>query len=184
MGSNDCGAKILALATKFSPLLRKGQIPPPNEKLTSVKLSQEEVVDLIKNWQRAKRKIFAPPFDRQLGGEFLTGEHYRTRISNADSSVDWLQNNNAYYTYRLQTIDKVENFLHNKNNAIIDVIIPEQRTLCLNGKPSSDQNTIDSISKVRYYLRFDNGKWKIEDHDTTQSIRKQSNPNISCQIEY
>ncbi len=150
----------------------------------SASLSQKEAVNLIKNWQRAKRKIFAPPFDRQLGGELLTGEAYRKNVGAVDSSIAWLSNNNAYYTYRLQTINNVEYFSQNNNNASIQVVTREQRTLCLNGRPSRDNNTIDSTSKVSYYLRFDNSKWKIENYNTTQSISKRPNPNTSCRIEY
>ena len=152
--------------------------PPPENPL-----SQEEAVNLITKWQKAKRRIFASPFDRQLGGELLTGEAYRKNIGDS-GSVDWLANNNAYYTYRLQSIDSVENFSENGNNAIIDVITREQRTLCLNSKPSQDKNSVDSTSKVRYYLKLENSNWKIEDYNSIQSISKSYNPNTSCRIEY
>lgn len=154
-----------------------------NANPTSIKLSQEDAVDLIKQWQQAKRRIFAPPFDRQLGYKLLIGEAYRKNIGNS-GSMDWLANNNAYYTYGLQSVEQVEDFSYNDNNATIDVVTREQLTLCLNGRPSRDNNTVDSTSKVRYYLQFDNSKWKIEDYNTTQSISKRSNPNTSCRIKY
>lgn len=146
-------------------------------------ISESDAVALVRNWQKAKRKIFAPPFDRDLGYEFLTGEAYRKNIGASNGSVAWLSNNNAYYTYRLQEVKKQENFSQTGNTAKIDVVTSEQRTLCLNGRPSRDSNTTFSTSKVRYKLQFDDGQWKIEDYNTVQPISRSANPNISCRIE-
>lgn len=142
-------------------------------------ITQEEAVNLVKKWQQAKGKIFARPFDRSLGSEILTGEAYGKNIGNYDSSMNWLQNNNAYYTYGLQQVDSVKNFIANSNQATIEVITTEERTLCTNGRPNSE-NTAYDTSRVRYNLQFYEGKWKISSYDSLEQIRKTDNSHPSC----
>jgi hypothetical protein len=181
------GSKTFKIAMGLD-VVESAQTPPGSSSTSSSSsssagsISQDEAVELITNWQRAKRKIFAPPFDRDLGYQLLTGEAYRKNVGAADGSVAWLSNNNAYYTYGLQEVDSVSNFSQNGNNAIIDVITSEQRTLCLNGRPIYDKNTTFSKSKVRYDLRWDSGQWKIENYNTIQSISSSANLNPSCSL--
>ena len=141
--------------------------PSPSQPI----ISQEEAVKLIRRWQEYKRRIFAPPYERYLGAEVLTGKAYRDNISRRDgqiSSVDWLQNNGAYYIYGVQRIDAVEDFLASGDRAIIDVVITEERTLYnKNGKKDPNASAFDR-SLVRYNLKFDKKKWKIDSYLTLE----------------
>lgn len=145
----------------------------------SSSLSQEEAVNLIKSWQRAKRQIFARPFNRNLGAEILTGEAYSKNISNYDSSMNWLQNNNAYYTYGLQEVDKIVNFISSGNQATIEVVTSEERTFCVNGRPKRE-NTVFDKSRVSYNLQFDQGKWKISSYNAVDQIQRTDNRRPLC----
>jgi len=152
----------------------------------SPSLSPQEAVNLIQKWQRAKRKIFAPPYNRYLGEQLLTGKAYRSKISKADgsgSSVDWLENNSAYYTYQLQALDEIANFNDFGGSALIDVISREKRTLCINGRPSKDNNTAYDKRLVRYSLQYVEGQWKISNYKTQKLINQGYNANKSCQIQ-
>jgi hypothetical protein len=153
---------------------------PDSTNSSSVSLTQDEALELVKRWQQAKRRIFASPFDGSLGAELLTEKAYAKNVTNYDSSMNWLRNNNAYYTYGLQEVNSVVNFNPSGNTATIEVITSEERTLCLNGRPSKDGNTGYSRSQVRYYLQLDQGRWKIQDYQTIKSINKTYNPNASC----
>lgn len=77
--------------------------------------TQQEAVNLLERWQNAKSQIFAPPFNKELGAELLTGKSYYDNIGNPEGSVAWLQDNASYYTYDLQSIDSVENFAVNED---------------------------------------------------------------------
>ncbi|AFZ50008.1 ARC6/PARC6 family protein [Dactylococcopsis salina] len=148
-------------------------------------LNPQEAVNLIQNWQRAKRQIFAPPYNKNLGAEFLTGQAYRSKLRKLDgsgSSVDWLENNGAYYTYRSQEVDEVTSFNNSGNSAVINVVISEERTLCINNRPSKDDNTISDKRLVRYDLRYSDGGWKISNQNTEKVIDQGNNPNISCRV--
>lgn len=149
----------------------------------SSSLSKDEAVQLVVNWQQAKQRIFAHPYDSQIGSQLLTGKAYRDNINKpgSQSSREWLQNNSAYYTYQKQEINSVGNFqTFGNQSAAIEVTTTEQRTLCNRGRPSRDNNTSLDKRRVRYDLQNDNGRWKISDYNTINIISRQSNPRPSC----
>ncbi len=125
--------------------------PPP------ASFSQAEAVDLIQRWLEAKREVFGPPYNRALLAQFLTGKAYECNTG----SVDWLQNNGAYYTYGVQRIDEVRNFVASGNQGTIEVAINENRTLH-NRNGGIDRNASKfGQSLLRYDLLLDNGELKI-----------------------
>ena len=133
--------------------------------------TQQEAVNLLERWLNAKREIFAPPFDRELGGELLTGKVYYDNIGNPEGSVGWLQDNSSYYTYGVQSIDSVESFSATENYATIEVVVTEERTL-YNQYGNIDRNASGFDSRlVRYSLKSENGQWKIADYQTVKEIK-------------
>jgi hypothetical protein len=133
--------------------------------------TQQEAVNLLERWQNAKSQIFAPPFNKELGAELLTGKSYYDNIGNPEGSVAWLQDNASYYTYDLQSIDSVENFAVNEDYATIEVIVTEQRTLYNQyGNIDGDASGFDT-RLVRYNLESENGQWKIADYQTIEKIK-------------
>ena len=120
-------------------------------------ISRQEAVDLIRKWLNAKEQIFAPPYNRNLASEILTGRAYECNLG----SIDWLENNGAYYSYGVRRIDEVTQFAESGNNATIEVKFTEQRTLH-NANGGIDRKASKfGQSKMLYNLRRDNGQWKI-----------------------
>ena len=158
----------------------------PNSQLnTSATLSQQQAVALLKKWHRAKRKIFAPPYNLNLASEILAAKAY----SQKQGSVKWLRNNNNFYTFQTQSVENISNFKLYGNTAILEATISEQRTLCYKNrkgqiKISNDNNTVFDRSLDRYYLESEKGKWKIADYNTIQSIQKSPNSSRTCRIVY
>lgn len=154
---------------------------------TNASISQTAAVELLKNWIAAKREIFAPPYRKDIGEQLLTGKAYRDNIKKTDdpdlcladggkeeeclSSVDWLQRNNAYYNYGVQSLDAVKNFKASGDQATIEVEITEERTLIKNGKVDPTNTSFDTLL-VRYSLEFTNGQVKIADYKTVRTLRK------------
>jgi serine/threonine-protein kinase len=139
-------------------------------------ISQQDAVNFVNTWLQAKRRLFAYPYDQQLGAELTTGKAYRDKIrgpnSNGEpeSSLEWLRNRNFYYTYGLQRIDSVERFEQYNNEAVIEVIITEQRTMYgKNGKVVKENSRLDT-TLIRYILRLENGKLKLSDINTVRRI--------------
>ena len=130
-------------------------------------ISEQQAVNLLSNWQNAKREIFAYPFNLQLLERYQTDKKYQDNIG----SVNWLRDNNAYYKYGVQSIDSVEEFLASGDRATIDVVITEQRTFYMNNKVINDGNTAFDTCLVRYNLVSENGQWRIEDYNTVKKIK-------------
>ncbi|GET41076.1 ARC6/PARC6 family protein [Microseira wollei] len=134
-------------------------------------LSQNQAVDLIERWLKAKREIFAPPYNRQLGAELTTGKAYDDNIG-AGGSLDWLEKNGAYYRYGVQKIDSVEQFFVNGSDATIETIVTEERTLYKKNGSIDAENTSLDTRLVRYTLQAVNGQWKLAAYKTVKIIKK------------
>jgi serine/threonine-protein kinase len=80
-----------------------------------------------------------------------------------DGSINWLQNNNAYYRYGLIRIDGVDRFVERGDRAEIQLRITEDRTLVKNGRVDPEQTDFKT-RPVIYYLELVNGTWKIADN--------------------
>jgi serine/threonine-protein kinase len=174
----DLPTPIITSSAETTPIV----LPP-----TNASISQTAAVELLKNWITAKREIFAPPYRTDIGEQLLTGKAYRDNIKKTDdpdlcladggkeeeclSSVDWLQRNNAYYNYGVQSLDAVKNFKASGDQATIEVEITEERTLIKNGKADPTNTSFDTLL-VRYSLEFTNGQVKIADYKTIRTLRK------------
>lgn len=140
-----------------STLVTSDSNPVSTQNAFGSSLSKDEAVSLINNWLGAKKRIFAPPYDRNFASEFLTGRAYQCNLG----AIDWLQNNGAYYTYGVQSLDEVLNFNTNNDQATIEVKFTEQRTLH-NRNGGIDRNASKfKQSTLLYNLQRENGQWKI-----------------------
>ena len=95
---------------------------PIQPQTTTTLISQQAAIQLLETWLAAKRQIFSPPYNKQLGSQLLTGPVYTKFINKTDnpdaclarsnneddclSSVDWLIRNRAYWVYGVQKIDR------------------------------------------------------------------------------
>ncbi len=145
-------------------------IPPKSPSVTAA-ISRQVAVEVINKWIAAKKVLFAPPFNRQLGAEITTGEAYRKNIG-AGSSLDWLQNNNSYYRYGVQRLDSVESFVASGDQATIEVIVTEDRTLYKGDGNIDRDSTAFDTRLVRYSLLSENGQVKISDYNSVKVLHK------------
>lgn len=142
---------------------------PPIATAQTSAITKKAAFALINQWQQSKAQLFAPPFNRQLGSELTTGEAYRKNIGQG-SSLEWLEDNNAYYRYGVQRIDSIENFVANGDQATLDIVLTEDRKLYKNGEIVNDENSSFDTRLVRYSLQLENGKLKISDYTTVRVI--------------
>jgi hypothetical protein len=126
-------------------------------------ITKEEAVAVIERWQQAKSRIFASPFDRDLAASVATGKVLEDIIK-ADGSIDWLQQNNSYYTYESYKIEPTQYFKSGSNQAEIEAEVAQEMTFYSNGKP---QYKPDS-SLYRYNLVLEGGSWKISNREEVQ----------------
>ena len=130
---------------------------------TSGDFDQSKAEQLVKSWLDAKSKIFSPPFDRNLVKTLTTGPLY-SDITKSNGSIDWLQNNNSYYSYSKLSIDKVWLFSSNGSRPSIKVTISEDRILYgKDGKPDATESGSSTANWVYFFIQ-ENGIWKINDY--------------------
>ncbi len=135
-----------------------------NNAAPTPQLSQQDALNVINNWLQAKRQIFASPFNRQLVSD-LTSDVLARDILKPGGSIDWLRNNNAYYTFGVQKVEPAGKLVANADRATLEVLITEDIALYVNGKLDPTQTGF-STEKSRYSFQFIDGRWKISDYKT------------------
>jgi serine/threonine protein kinase len=146
--------------------------PPPSPS-PSAQITKESASSTVQQWLAAKRTMFAPPYDRDIGTKLLTEKAYQDNVDKSGSptcnrsdpdsclsSMDWLRTNNAQYTYGVQKLDSVSDFQANGDRATIFVNTTEYRTLHQGSKSTSSGGS----DRVRYDLKYENGDVKITDY--------------------
>lgn len=128
----------------------------------SADFSQEQALELVTNWYKAKPQIFGPAFDQSLVEQYATGKLYRNTLK-PNGSIDWLRSNGYYYSYETSRINKVMSFSNLGSQPSIMVRIFEE--LYLHGpkgiyRKSSGSYNADFI----YFFEKVNGTWKISDY--------------------
>ena len=187
-------AKFFAICSVLFTLSFLGLRYIKNRSISSANslFTQEKAIKIVMRWYESKKTVFAPPYDRNLASKLLTGKSYERTVIGKDynlSPIDWLQDNNKYYTFQLQKIDDIVRFQAEDNRASIDLIVMEQRTFCYQNsqgeiKMSNDDNTILDTSLERYYFSKAQGEWKITDYQTLERLERSKNHAKSCMLNY
>ncbi len=168
-GANTCGwqredAQLQGVNLQEAGCIRPTPAPTPTPEPTGTTpstgaIAQGEAEALLRKWLTAKANIFAPPFDRELLGNFTTGILYADSLN----SIIWLQNNQAFYQYGVQRVESVQRFLAEGNRATLEARVTEDYTLYENGQANRDRASFGT-NLVRYNLQRINGQWKIADY--------------------
>ncbi|WP_293061383.1 IMS domain-containing protein [Okeania sp. SIO2B3] len=148
---------VLSKSPQAGSEIPKFPTPPTTELVTSI--SQQQAEELIQNWLKAKKEIFAPPYNRKLAAELTTGKVYDTIVT-SNGAIAWLKENNAYYQYKMQKIDSIEYFSTQGNQATIQVKVTEEYQLFKNDKLDATRSGSAQLTVI-YNLIFIDGKWKI-----------------------
>ncbi|WP_293089872.1 IMS domain-containing protein [Okeania sp. SIO3B5] len=148
---------VLSKSPQTGSEIPKFPTPPTTELVKSI--SQQQAEELIQNWLKAKKEIFAPPYNQKLAAELTTGKVYDNIVA-SDGAIVWLKENNAYYQYKVQKIDSIEYFSTQGNQATIQVKVTEEYKLFKNDKLDATRSGFAQLTVI-YNLIFIDGKWKI-----------------------
>jgi hypothetical protein len=153
------------LQTSASPIPSSPQTTPNNTQNSSTSntntsgLTQQQASQVIQNWLDAKKRLFAPPYEKQLAADFTIGERY----IKTTGAVEWLRKNKGYYDYKIAKVDSSNNFSVSSDRAQIDVSISEDLVLYVNNQVDSSVTTNGvKTTAYRFFLKLDAGTWKIE----------------------
>ncbi|NEP90008.1 MAG: DUF4101 domain-containing protein [Okeania sp. SIO2C2] len=117
-------------------------------------LTSETALKVVRDWLEIKGEVLGNPPNSQLLSEYTVGAYY----DKTQGTIDWLNENRAYYTYDKPSVELVGNFQLSGKQAAIDVRVYEFTTLYYIGggiDPSASRGV------YRFTLEFSNGKWKI-----------------------
>lgn len=144
-----------------APATQPTQVNTPS---SGSSLTQDQAVSVVQNWLNAKGQVFGRSFDRRLARQFTTGSLYYDIAEKPNGSIDWLRNNNSYYTYSLSRVDNVWVFDNSGSNPTLKVRITEDRTLYgASGNIDYDKSGRKTANYVYYFSRENDG-WKINDY--------------------
>ncbi|MBW4632380.1 MAG: ARC6/PARC6 family protein [Iphinoe sp. HA4291-MV1] len=104
--------------------------------------------------------MFAPPYDSRPAAELTIGEQYEN-AAGVDGSINSLKKDGHYYEYGVQTIDGVDEFSVNANQAVIQVKLTEERKLFDSNRNIIPKETDFKNRTDRYNLQFIDERWKI-----------------------
>ncbi|QUS61190.1 IMS domain-containing protein [Synechocystis sp. PCC 7338] len=139
------------------PSSQKSSNPYRPNRSSSGAISRESAVEVVRGWLYAKGEAFGPSYNRGIISQYLAGRAYDCNVK----SVNWLQDNGAYYTYGVQRIDNVRSFNANGDNATISVQFTEDRTL-YNANGGIDRNASKfGTVNMTYNLEMIDGSPKI-----------------------
>jgi serine/threonine-protein kinase len=127
---------------------------------TSSSITRNAAVSVINQWLQAKRVMFAPPYNPQPAAELTTGEQYE-KTAGVNGSINSLKQDGHYYKYGVQTIDSVDDFSVNSNQAVIQVKVTEERKLLDSNGNILPKESDFKTRTVRYNLQFVDERWKI-----------------------
>ena len=156
------GEAMLEKVCKFKTLESDRLLKPTS--LPSKMMTNQQATSLIKQWLKAKKRIFAPPYDLNLASQLTVDPLYQD-LSSQDGSVSWLQNNNSYYQYGTQDVESIKSISTGDNLLTISAYILESNSLITNGSVVKKSKGVER-SLVRYeFIRIDN-RWKLKDYQS------------------
>ena len=123
-------------------------------------LPEQQARGIVEEWLSVKSQIFAPPFNTELADQVVAAGPLWTDLTKPNGSIEWLKNNNSYYTYNSIRVNEVIRYLPSPSMPSIVVSVSEDSVMhSPNGaKPSS------STSNWLYTLKEEGGRWKIWDY--------------------
>ena len=171
--TSNTGVAQSPRATEQSPIVTAS--PAIEEQI-----SQNEANNLVERWQQAKRTMFAPPYDQQLGAQLATGTTYSDKVHGPSSdgtpysSLEWLREYGYYYKYDIQNIEKIIRFESNGNLATIEVQMLEDAKFY--NKQGDFQPARSGMERkiVRFMLKKENGILKISNYGVIGDSKRKS----------
>ena len=137
--------------------------PLPTQKQPAAQpsgLSQEQARAIVEQWLTVKSQIFAPPFNTDLADQVVAAGPLWTDLTKPDGSIQWLKNNNSYYSYSTIKVNRVIRYMPSPSMPSIVVSVTEVSVLHSPKGSETSSSTKDWI----YTLKEESGRWKIWDY--------------------
>jgi len=123
-------------------------------------ISQAEAKSLVDQWLTVKQQIFAPPFDTDIADQLVAAGPLWTDLTKPGGSIEWLRNNNSYYTYSAARVNEVISFSPSETMPSIVVSVTEDSVLHSPRGSEPSSNTRNWV----YTFKQEGGSWKLWDY--------------------
>lgn len=123
-------------------------------------LSEQQALTIVEQWLGVKSQVFAPPFNTSVASQLIADGPLWTDLTKPGGSIQWLKNNNSYYTYNTIRVNRVVRYLSRADMPSILVSITESSVLHSPNGSKASTNT----NAWLYTLKEEEGRWKIWDY--------------------
>ncbi len=116
---------------------------------------------------QAKQRMFAPPYDQELGSQLTTGKAYTDKVRGPSSdgtpysSLEWLRQYGFQYKYGIQSIENITRFESGGDQASIEVQILEDARLYNKSGIIQPKRSGMERKIVRFILKKDSGVLRL-----------------------
>jgi len=117
-------------------------------------ITQEEALNLIKEWLQQKQQVFSSPYDLEILGRYATGAYYELK----QREVERLREVSTELQFSGLVVEPTGVFSTDTNQAVIGVGVTETCTY-VRGETTEDCSS--QSHPYTYTLRFDGVQWKI-----------------------
>lgn len=142
------------------PSLPAGKLPSKDLSTNQGELSEMQARSIVEKWLSLKSQIFAPPYDTKIADTVVAEGPLWTDLTKPDGSIQWLKNNNSYYSYNSIKVNSVISYVPSDVMPTIVVSITENSVL----HSSSGSEPSIGTNNWNYTLRQESGNWKIWDY--------------------
>lgn len=123
-------------------------------------LDESQARAVVEQWLSVKSQIFAPPYDTNVADRIVAEGPLWTDLTKTNGSIDWLKNNNSYYSYNSTRVNSVIRFTPSETMPSLLVSVTEDSVL--HSPKGSDPSV--STNSYLYTLKQENGVWKVWDY--------------------
>lgn len=123
-------------------------------------ISESEARSLVDQWLSVKQQIFAPPFDTDIAGQLVAAGPLWIDLTKPGGSIQWLRNNNSYYSYSAARVNEVISFTPSETMPSIVVSVTEDSVFHSPRGSEPSSNTSNWV----YTFKQEGGSWKLWDY--------------------
>lgn len=136
------------------------QSSKPSSPVKEDMLTASKSIKIVGQWLGVKAQIFAPPYNTKIADNIVANGPLWVDLTKKNGSIQWLRDNNSYYSYKKIHINNVISYEPSQTMPIIVLSITEISTLhSPNGNETSDNSNVWA-----YTLKREGGQWKIWDY--------------------
>lgn len=129
---------------------------PASSPTPDTNITQEQAVDLVRNWLASKPQVFGQSYDPKPIDEYTTGSYYRDNLE----SLNKQEETGEYYEFGTPAIQNIGEFSISGDRAFIILTIRETTIRYRNGNAVRSRPS----STRRWELRNVGDRWKISNN--------------------